>query len=140
MPKLFFPQSLRLPFSLGLTFSIALLVAFRAGKIAGEIHSLNLEEKVDGLAISVLQEKIVDQLSTELRVYRDTTESVTLPLGVNLQEVATRSFFSQREHSMSKRHLFRPCQSEHAESPLCPSSGVSAFVPALFAAFSSSGF
>lgn len=79
--------------SLGLSFSIALLVAFRAGKIAGEINSLTLEEKVDGLAISTLQEKIVSQLEILLRVYRDTTESVTLPLGVNLQEVAARCFF-----------------------------------------------
>ena len=77
---------------LGISFSIALLVALRAGKIAGEINSLNLEEKVDGLARAALQEKIVSQLDILLRVYRDTTESVTLP-EVNLQEVAARCFF-----------------------------------------------
>ena len=58
-----------------------------SGKIAGEINSLNLEEKVDGLARAALQEKIVSQLDILLRVYRDTTESLTLP-EVNLQEVA----------------------------------------------------
>ena len=76
-------------FSLGCCLSIALLVAFRAG----EINSLNLEEKVDDLTRGALQEKIVAQLEILLRVYRDTTESVTLPLGVNLQEVAARCFF-----------------------------------------------
>lgn len=79
--------------SLGLSLSIALLVAFRAGKIAGEINSLNLEEKVDGLARSALKEKIVSQLEILLRVYVDTTEYALFPAGVNLQEVAARCFF-----------------------------------------------
>ena len=35
----------------------------------------------------------MSQLEIMFRVYRDTTESVTLPLGVNLQEVAARCFF-----------------------------------------------
>lgn len=33
-------------------------------------------------------------------------------------------FFYRREHSMAKPDLFRPRQSGHAESPLCPSSGL----------------
>ena len=81
--------------SLGIAISIALLVAFRAGK-AIEINSINFEEKVNDLTMGVLKEKIVSQLEILLRVYRDTTEDVNLPPEVNLQEVAERLFFSDQ--------------------------------------------
>lgn len=79
--------------SLGLTFTIALIVAFRAGQ-AREINSINLEEKVNDLTISALKEKRVSQLEILFRVYKDTTRDVNLPAGVNLQEVAEHLFFS----------------------------------------------
>lgn len=51
---------------------------------------MNLETEVTDLAVDVLKEKIVNHLSILLRVYRDTTEDVNLPTGVNLQEVSAR--------------------------------------------------
>ena len=78
--------------SLGIAISISLIVAFRAGK-APEINSINLEERVNDLAVGVLKEKIVSQLEILFRVYRDTTEDLNLPPEVNLQEVASRLFF-----------------------------------------------
>ena len=61
--------------------------------ILNSTFTLNLEEKVDGLARSALQEQTVSQLEILLRVYRDTTEGVNVPTGVNLQEVSARCFF-----------------------------------------------
>lgn len=52
-----------------------------------------METKVTDVARDVIKEKIVDQLSILLRVYKDTTEDVNLPTGVNLQEVSARLFF-----------------------------------------------
>jgi len=52
-----------------------------------------MEKKVTDVTLDVVKEKIVDQLSILLRVYRDTTEDVNLPTGVNLQEVSARLFF-----------------------------------------------
>lgn len=87
-----------------------------------QINSINMEIILTDVARDALQEKIVSQLSILLRVYRDTntSESVTLPLsGVNLQEVAARSFFNN-ESIPWFFHLFRPCQSGHEKKPLCP--------------------
>lgn len=78
--------------SLGLTFSIALLVAFRAGQ-AREINSFNLADKVNHLTIDVLKEQIVSQLKILWRVYGDTTPDVNLPTEIHLEEVAQRLFF-----------------------------------------------
>lgn len=77
--------------SLGLTFSIALIVAFRAGQ-AREINSINLEEKVNDLTISALKEKRVSQLEIMFRVYKDTTPDFYFELP-QVQEVAERLFF-----------------------------------------------
>lgn len=78
--------------SLGLTFTIALLVAFRAGQ-AREINSINLEDRVNDLTISALKEKIVSQLEILFRVYRDTTPDLNFELPQQVEEVAERLFF-----------------------------------------------
>ena len=73
---------------MGLALPVAILVAVRAGRMIHQMNSQNMETKVTDLTINVVKEKIVDQLSKELRVYRETTEDVNLPTGVNLQEVS----------------------------------------------------
>nr|BAO50902.1 putative uncharacterized protein [Hevea brasiliensis] len=80
-------------FSLALSFSIALLVAFRAGQ-ARDVNAINFEEKVNDLTIATLKEQIVSKIEILFRVYKDTTGDVNLPTGVNPQEVAERVFFS----------------------------------------------
>lgn len=80
-------------FSLAFTFSIALLVAFRAGQ-ARDVKAMNFEEKVNDLTIATLKEQIVSKIEIFYRVYKDTTGDVNLPTGVNPQEVAERVFFS----------------------------------------------
>lgn len=79
---------------MGLALPVAILVAVRAGRMIHQMNSQNMETKVTDLTIDVVKEKIVDQLERILRVYRETTEDVNLPTGVNLQEVAERLFFS----------------------------------------------
>lgn len=69
---------------MGLALPVAILVAVRAGRIINTIHSINMETKVTEVTIDVVKEKIVDQLSILLKVYKDTTEGVSLPTGVNL--------------------------------------------------------
>jgi hypothetical protein len=73
---------------MGLALPVAILVAVRAGRMIHQMNSQNMETKVTDLTIDVVKEKIVDQLSILLRVYRETTEDVNLPTGVNLQEVS----------------------------------------------------
>ena len=73
---------------MGLALPVAILVAVRAGRMIHQMNSKNMETKVTDLTIDVVKEKIVDQLSILLRVYRETTEDVNLPTGVNLQEVS----------------------------------------------------
>ena len=73
---------------MGLALPVAILVAVRAGRMIHQMNSQNMETKVTDLTINVVKEKIVDQLSILLRVYRETTEDVNLPTGVNLQEVS----------------------------------------------------
>lgn len=58
--------------SLGLTLSIALLVAFRAGR-AININSINMENKLDQLTIDTLKERIVSKVEMLVQVYKDTT-------------------------------------------------------------------
>lgn len=71
---------------MGLALPVVILVAVRAGQMIHQMNSLNFETKVTDVTRDVIKEKIVDQLSILLRVYRDTTEDVNLPTGVNLQE------------------------------------------------------
>lgn len=78
---------------MGLAVPLAILLAVRAGQMFHQMNSLNMETRVTDLAIDVVKEKIVDQLKILYRVYRDTTEDVNLPTGVNLQEVSERLFF-----------------------------------------------
>lgn len=78
---------------MGLALPVVILVAVRAGQMIHQMDSLNMETKVTDVTISVIKEKIVDQLSILLRVYRESTEDVNLPTGVNLQEVSARLFF-----------------------------------------------
>lgn len=78
---------------MGLAVPLAILLAVRAGQMFHQINSIHMETKVTDLAIDVVKEKIVAQLSILLRVYRETTEDVNLPTGVNLQEVSERLFF-----------------------------------------------
>ncbi|KAK2996116.1 hypothetical protein RJ639_024872 [Escallonia herrerae] len=49
-----------------------------------------METKITDVTIDVVKEKIVNQLELLLKVYRDTTEDVNLPTGVNLQEEIER--------------------------------------------------
>lgn len=79
--------------SMTLALPVALLVAIRAGQMIHKLHTLNMESQITDLTRDVLREKIVEQLSILLRVYRDTTENVNLPIEVNLQEVSARLFF-----------------------------------------------
>ncbi|KAJ6288072.1 hypothetical protein OIU78_014724 [Salix suchowensis] len=80
---------------MGLALPVAILVAVRAGRMIHQMNSQNMETKVTDLTINVVKEKIVDQLSKELRVYRETTEDVNLPTGVNLQEGTQSEYFVQ---------------------------------------------
>ena len=72
---------------MGLALPVAILVAVRAGRMIHQMNSQNMETKVTDLTIDVVKDKIVDQLERIFRVYRETTEDVNLPTGVNLQEV-----------------------------------------------------
>jgi hypothetical protein len=79
--------------SLGLSLSIAILVAVRAGRMIHHINAINVETQVTDISKDVLKEQIISKLEILLRVYKDTTEGVHLPAGVNLQEVSTHLFF-----------------------------------------------
>lgn len=85
---------------MGLALPVAILVAVRAGRIINTMNSINMETKVYEVTIDVVKEKIVTQLSILLKVYKDTTEGVSLPTGVNLQEVAERLFFVEERVSL----------------------------------------
>lgn len=68
-----------------------------------------MDRKVTELAINVVKEKIIEELVILFRVYRDTTVDVSLPTGVNLQEVIERLFdieFSLRPLSREERVSF----------------------------------
>lgn len=58
-----------------------------------QMNSLNMETRVTDIAIDVVKDKIVEQLTILCRVYRDTSVDVNLPTGVNLQEVSAHLFF-----------------------------------------------
>lgn len=66
---------------LGLAPPVAILVAVRAGRMLHQMDSVNMESKISDLAIDVVKEKRIDQLSILLKVYRDTTEDVNLQRG-----------------------------------------------------------
>lgn len=85
---------------MGLALPVVILVAVRAGQMIHQMNSLNMETKVTDVTRDVIKDKIVDQLSILLRVYRETTEDVNLPTGVNLQEVSTRLFFVDERVSL----------------------------------------
>ena len=90
--------------SLGFTFTIALIVAFRAGQ-AREINSINLEERVNDLTISALKEKRVSRLEILFRVYKDTTPDLNFELP-QVQEVAERLFFKdERIPSLNELYM-----------------------------------
>lgn len=116
---------------MGLALPVLILVAVRSGQMIHQINSINMEIILTDVARDALQEKIVSQLSILLRVYRDTntSESVTLPLsGVNLQEVAARSFFHNESIPWLNAIYLDLVNQGTNKLPLCPSSGVSAFV------------
>jgi hypothetical protein len=79
--------------SLGLSVPIAILVGVRAGRGIHHINAIQMEEQLSIITIDALKEQIIYQLSILLKVYKDTTEGVHLPAGVNLQEVSTHLFF-----------------------------------------------
>lgn len=85
---------------MGLALPVVILVAVRSGQMIHQMKSINMETKVTDVARDVIKEKIVDQLSILLRVYKDTTEDVNLPTGVNLQEVSARLFFVDERVSL----------------------------------------
>lgn len=85
---------------MGLALPVAILVAVRAGRMIHQMNSLNMETRVTDVTKDVVKEKLVDQLSILLRVYRETTEDVNLPTGVNLQEVSARLFFVDERVSL----------------------------------------
>lgn len=84
--------------SLGLSLSIAILVAVRA--MIHHINAINVETQVTDISKDVLKEQIISQLEILYKVYRDTTEGVHLPAGVNLQEVSTHLFFVDERVSL----------------------------------------
>ena len=86
--------------SLGLSLSIAILVAVRAGRMIHHINAINVETQVTDISKDVLKEQIIYQLEILYKVYRDTTEGVHLPAGVNLQEVSTHLFFVDERVSL----------------------------------------
>ena len=86
--------------SLGLSLSIAILVAVRAGRMIHHINAINVETQVTNISKDVLKEQIIYQLEILYKVYRDTTEGVHLPAGVNLQEVSTHLFFVDERVSL----------------------------------------
>ena len=86
--------------SLGLSLSIAILVAVRAGRMIHHINAINVETQVTDISKDVLKEQIIYQLEILYKVYRDTTEGVHLPAGANLQEVSTHLFFVDERVSL----------------------------------------
>ena len=56
---------------MGLALPVAILVAVRAGQMIHQMNSQNMETKVTDLMIDIVKEKMVDQLSILLRVYRE---------------------------------------------------------------------
>ena len=79
--------------SLGLTLSIALLVAFRAGQ-ARNINSINMEDKLNQLTIDALKDKIVSQVEMLVRVYRETTPGLDFELPP-IQPIAQQILFTE---------------------------------------------
>lgn len=79
--------------SLGLTLSIALLVAFRAGQ-ARNTNSINMEEKLNQLTIDALKEKILSKVEMLVRVYRETTPGLDLELPP-IQPIAQQILFTE---------------------------------------------
>lgn len=97
---------------------VAILLALRAGRMLHHLNSMNLETEVTDLAVDVLKEKIVNHLSILLRVYRDTTEDVNLPTGVNLQEVSARLLFvDERVSFLNNMYLDLLSQGTQSDSP-----------------------
>jgi len=84
---------------MGLALPVAILVGVSAGRMIHQRNSINMETKLTDLAIDVVKEQIVNQLEILLRVYRDTTEGVNLPTGVNLHEIAESLFFVGEQSS-----------------------------------------
>ncbi|YP_008992371.1 hypothetical protein Salmi_Mp105 (mitochondrion) [Salvia miltiorrhiza] len=92
---------------MGLALPVAILVAVRAGRMIHQMNSLHIEPQITEVTRGVLKDKIVDQLSILLRVYKDTTEGVSLPTGVNLQEVAEHLLFvDQRVNLLHNIYFF----------------------------------
>lgn len=79
---------------LSLTFPLAILVGIGAGKTIQTINSLNMETRINEIAIDVLKGQIVEKLEILLRVYSDTNLDVNLPATVDLQGVCERVIFS----------------------------------------------
>lgn len=79
--------------SLGLSVSIALLVAFRAGR-AININSINMEQRVNELALETLREKIVSKVDILLRVYKETTPGFYFELPP-IQPIAQQLLFTE---------------------------------------------
>jgi hypothetical protein len=71
--------------SLGLALPLAILVAFRAGRLRG-LTTENLEERLSDLVFDSLKEQISNQLENLLRIQFG--QSFRLPRGLTLQQVA----------------------------------------------------
>lgn len=80
--------------SLSLALPVALIVAFRAGRMLQGLNALNMEGRVTELTVTALKQKIVDQLGILLQVNRDTTASYyELPPQANVHNIAENLFW-----------------------------------------------
>lgn len=79
--------------SLGLTLSIALLVAFRAGQ-ARNINSINMGNRLNQLTIDMLKERIVSKVEMLVRVYKETTPGLDFELPP-IEPIAQQILFTE---------------------------------------------
>jgi len=88
--------------SLNLDSSLAIIVAFRAGKMINQIDVINFDTFISEFAMEVVKEKITDKLGMLLRVHRDIylngsnlprTSNLNLPTRSNLQGICQDLLF-----------------------------------------------
>lgn len=102
---------------MGLAVPLAILLAVRAGQMFHQMNSLNMETQINDLAIDVVKNKIVDQLSILVEVYKDTREDVNLPTGVNLQEISARLFFNNENNIQCLNQIYLDLVNQGTHSP-----------------------
>ena len=73
--------------SMGLVLPLAILVAFRAGRLRG-LNTDNMEERLGDLAFDSVKEKICNKLEALFHLYGNSAQDFRLPRGLTIQQVA----------------------------------------------------